>query len=142
MESPVNRKPIAFFKQKKVWIPLAVISVLVVIGIASAVGGGSESEPTTSAQSEDERENERKGFHCLSEWDGNHEGLEALIRDNLNDPGSMDTLETRITPVNEDGLHGVSLEFTAKNAFGGNVRHEATGFVDNDTCEATLLSIE
>ena len=43
-------------------------------------------------------EDERKGFHCLSPWDGNHDGLEGLIRDELNDPGSMETYErVRIT---------------------------------------------
>ncbi len=28
---------------------------------------------------------------CVSAWDGNHEGFEALIRGVLNDPGSMET---------------------------------------------------
>ena len=84
----------------------------------------------------------RKGFHCLSPWDGNHDGLEALIRDNLNDPGSMDTVVTRITPVDEDGYHTVALEFTAENAFGGRVRLTGYGLVNNETCEATLIGIE
>ena len=59
----------------------------------------------TAAAAAEEAEDRRKGFHCLSPWDGNHDGLEALIRDELNDPGSMETIETRITPVDEDGNH-------------------------------------
>lgn len=89
-----------------------------------------------------EAEERRKGFHCLSPWDGNHDGLEALIRDNLNDPGSMDTIQTRITPVDEDGHHTVALEFTALNALGGRVRLTAYGQVNNESCEATLTGIE
>lgn len=87
-----------------------------------------------------EAEDERKGFHCLSPWDGNHDGLEALIRRQLNDPGSMETVETRISPV-VDGRHRISLEFTAKNSFGGRIRHVAHGSVSNETCEAQLISI-
>lgn len=85
-------------------------------------------------------EDQRQGFHCLSAWDGNHDGLEALIRGQLNDPGSMDTISTLIGPV-KDGRHVIRLEFTAKNAFGGRVRHTAAGYVDNKTCEATLVDI-
>ena len=96
----------------------------------------------TAATAVAEAEERRKGFHCLSPWDGNHDGLEALIRDNLNDPGSMDTVETRITPVDEDGNHTVALEFTALNAFGGRVRLTGYGMVENESCEATLIGIE
>ena len=87
-------------------------------------------------------EEERKGFHCLSQWDGNHEGLEALVRDELNDPGSMKTYSTRITPVDENGYHTIIMDFGANNAFGGMVRNAAVGLVDNETCEAGLIGIE
>ena len=63
--------------------------------------------------STEEAEERRKGFHCLSEWDGNHDDLEALIRERLNDPGSMETIETRIAPggrarrpPHPTGVHG------------------------------------
>lgn len=98
--------------------------------------------PEVAATAVAEAEERRKGFHCLSPWDGNHDGLEALIRDNLNDPGSMDTIRTRITPVGEDGHHTVALEFTALNALGGRVRLTAYGQVNNESCEATLIGIE
>ena len=42
----------------------------------------------------------------------------------------------------EPGKHIILTEFTAKNAFGGRVRHTAGGLVDHETCEATLVGIE
>ena len=92
--------------------------------------------------SEEELEERRKGFHCLSDWDGNHDGLEALVRDRLNDPGSMKTISTRVTPVQAGGMHQIVMAFTAKNAFGGRVRSTATGVVDPDTCKAVLMFID
>ena len=86
-------------------------------------------------------EYERKGFHCLDAWDGNHNGLEALVRDVLNDPGSMETYETRVSPV-EDGEHSIIMEFGARNVFGGMVRQTAFGTYDHKTCEAVLLGIQ
>ena len=84
-----------------------------------------------------------KGFHCLSAWDGNHDGLEALVRDQLKDPGSMETHQTKITPVQPGtGQHTIIMDFGARNSFGGVVRNQAIGWVDPDTCEATLISIE
>ncbi len=87
-------------------------------------------------------EDRRKGFHCLSAWDGHHNGLEELVKVQLNDPNSMETFETKITPV--DGItdkHTVIMEFGARNAFGGMVRNTAVALVDNGTCEAELLTI-
>ena len=97
-------------------------------------------EPATPVV-EEMTEDERKGFHCLSPWDGNHSGMEALIREKMNDPDSMKTRTTSIAPV-QGGIHAIKVDFTGKNALGGTVRHTANGFIDHDTCEATLWSIE
>ena len=111
------------------------LMLLVVLALAAC----EESEQSKAEKAEDRR----KGFHCLSAWDGNHNGLEDLVRDELNDPGSMETVETRITPVRPDsGQHVIIMEFTAKNAFGGRVRGEALGYVHPETCKATLIGIE
>lgn len=83
------------------------------------------------------------GWHCLDQWDGNHDGLEALVRQHLNDPGSMETVSTSTTPVEADTeQHIIFMDFTAKNTFGGRVRHRASGSFDTNTCEATLFGIE
>lgn len=95
---------------------------------------------TATARAE-EAENRRKGFHCLSLWDGNHDLFEGLIRERLNDPSSMETFETRVSPVKE-GRHEILMDFGARNAFGGMVRKVAYGNYDNKTCEPELISIE
>ena len=118
-------------------VVLVVIIIVVIVVAATTCGGDS-----TSSQPTQDPEDRRKGFHCLSQWDGNHDGLEALVRDQLNDPSSMDTYETRIEPVGTNNRHRIVMEFGAKNLFGAMVRHTATGWVDHDSCEATLTGIE
>ncbi len=54
----------------------------------------------------------------------------------------METHETRIWPVNSLGRHEVVMDFGARNSFGGMVRRTATGWVDNETCEAELLAVD
>ena len=120
---------------------LVIIIAIVAIIVACAVSISGSSESSDSSGSED-AEDKRKGFHCLSPWDGNHNGLEALIRAELKDPNSMETIETRITPVDANGSHRVILEYRARNSFGGMAQGVALGSVDNDTCRAVLLSIE
>ena len=56
-------------------------------------------------------------------------------------PGSMETHETRIAPVNNQGRHRIFMDFSAENVFGGRVRTTASGWIDNRTCEATLVEI-
>ena len=82
-----------------------------------------------------------RGFHCLSPLDGNHDQFEDLIRPNLQDPGSMKTIETGITPAT-GGVHDIRLRFTATNAYGARVTHVAYGTVDQDTCRARLDFID
>ena len=128
---------------------LSLIVLVALIATCMAVfssGGSSDDEQSEQRQQQSEErqrqsEEERKGFHCLSAWDGNHNGLEALVRDNLNDPGSMETFETRIWPVVE-GRHRIMMEFGARNIYGGMVRLTATGWIDNESCDATLTLIE
>ena len=65
------------------------------------------------------------------------------MRDRLNDPGSMKTYETRITPVDTDEHgtgHYIVMDFGSRNSFGGMARANAYGWVDHVTCEAILLN--
>ena len=118
---------------------------LLIIIVPTDEGSTREARPTptpgpTPTPTVYEDTDEYKGFHCLSAWDGNHEGLEGEVRDLLNDPGSMKTYKTTITP-NRNGTHVIRMEFGATNAYGAMVRHTATGEVDNVTCEATLVNV-
>ena len=87
---------------------------------------------SSSSSSSSSASDRRQGFHCLSDWDGNHDGMEALIRARLSDPVSMSTIGTRIGSVT-GGRHPIALEFTAENAYGGTVRYTARGWVNQGT---------
>jgi TM2 domain-containing membrane protein YozV len=115
---------------------VVIAAVALIVTCVVAVMGGSESSDA------DKAEEKRKGFHCLSPYDGNHDGLERLIKARLLDPDSMQTIGTRLTPVDANGNHRVFLEYRARNALGGMWVQEAKGSMDNETCEATLLSID
>ncbi len=64
---------------------------------------------------------------CADPWDGNLNGLEALIRAVLNDPGSMETHGTYYFTTDDldDGLVTIKLDYGARNSFGGMVRTSA-----------------
>ena len=80
---------------------------------------------------------------CFSAWDGHHRKFTDLVKTNLNDPGSLEAIETKYsTSPNAEGLHYVYMDFTAKNLFGGRVRHLAEGWFHPETCETILVSIE
>lgn len=120
--------------------------VFIIIGGLWLLSGGMCMSPEQRAERERQEaaaaaEERRKGFHCLSSFDGNHNGLERLVRGRLNDPNSLETVRTLISPVNDANKHRVRMEFTATNAFGGRVRNIAIGLIDNNTCVATLLSV-
>ena len=118
-------------------ILMAVLGALLLGGAwwaLSLCGGQSEESKKENL------ENRRKGFHCLSAWDGNHDGFEALVRPRLLDPDSMKTYETLIGQV-RNGKHHITMNFGAKNLFGGMNRFTAKGEVNHDTCEATLTEL-
>ena len=123
-----------------------IVALVVIIAVASTAGsGGSESnnqqDQGTSTETAEEQEARRKGFHCLSEWDGHHDGMNELIKAELNDPSSLDVHTTSIGPET-GGFHQLKVDFSARNAFGGMVRHVASGIVDHETCEAGLIGID
>ena len=81
---------------------------------------------------------------CLSPWDGNHNGLEALVRDQLKDPDSMSTIETQVSTLETSDLgtgYYIKMRYRAKNSLGGYVVNEAWGWFDARTCQAKLLYI-
>ncbi len=105
--------------------------------------GGSDEESAAKKASERAANAEeiRKGFHCLSKWDGSMRKLTAEIKIRLNDPDSFEHIDTLITPVSASGTHRVSMRFSAKNAFGGRVQGEATGTVRNSDCSLSNVEI-
>jgi hypothetical protein len=99
--------------------------------------GGSEKQKAADAAAN--AENDRKGFNCLSSWDGSNASLVKQIKEQLRDPDSFEHDETRITPEN-NGKHTVFMKYRARNGFGGMNVARAVAEVDHNTCEATLIS--
>ena len=95
---------------------------------------------TESDEEKTERlEDREKGFHCLSAWDGNHDGFEDVVRGYLEDPDSMSTINT-LVGRNINGRHQITMNFTAENLFGGTERLTAKGYFDNATCDIVELT--
>jgi hypothetical protein len=84
-------------------------------------------------------EDQRRGFHCLSGWDGSNASLVQQVKDQLREPDSFEHIETRITPE-VNGKHNIMMEYRARNGFGGMNVATAIGTVDHHTCQATLNS--
>ena len=128
------------------------IAVLLVV---SAIVSAFESEETKAARAEatavaiqvkeSEKAAEREsGLHCLSAWDGHHDGFQNLVKQQLNDPDSLEARETLVGKVGvpistfegRTGQHIIVMDYTAKNQLGGTVRAEAVGYVNSESCEA------
>lgn len=73
----------------------------------------------TKKQAEEDAENKRKGFHCLSPWDGSEPDVVEAVKRTLRDPGSFEHVKTTITPVNAKGFHYLIMIYRARNGFGG-----------------------
>ena len=117
---------------------------LVVLVWACVPDGDANLTPEEAAAVEAERaEEKRKGFHCLSAWDGSHPTFKKMVIDGLRDPQSFEHIETRVSPVDGDGLHRIWMDYRAKNGFGGMNVAQATGVYANAFCsEVVLLASE
>lgn len=106
------------FKRMLWWVG-AIIAAFVVVGIVANLLTECSSSEILDARDLFES--------CVSTWDGNHEGLEALIRAQLNDPGSMETHGTYYSSTDSiaDGEIRIRLDYSANNIFGGKVRNDA-----------------
>lgn len=86
-------------------------------------------------------ETRRKGFHCLSAWDGSHPEFRRSVKSRMRNPKSFEHIETRAAPVS-GGRHTIIMTFRAENGFGGMTVGQAVGSYSNSDCSATILSIE
>ena len=111
---------------------------LVTLAAVAAITAGcgvADSEPA-------EPTNAKELFEaCASGWDGNHDGLEALIRAELNDPGSMETHGTYYNPNDSisDGNLRIRLDYSAANLLGGMVRTDAWADMGMDCKIITIV---
>ena len=120
--------------------PKPVLALLVVAFWVLVFIACSDPEPRVATPEEIARkaEDRRKGFHCLSGWDGSHRSFVNLVKRRMNDPDSFGHVRTRVTPVQSDtGRHSIIMEFRGRNAFGGIVKNTATGSYARD-CSPSL----
>lgn len=108
---------------------------------ADRLAAAKEREAKRLAEAAAEAEERRKGFHCLSGWDGSHTGVVADVKRQLNDPDSFEHDETRVTLVSAEGTHRLFMNFRAKNAFGGMVRGQAEAVYQSEGCAHTVIAI-
>ena len=126
-----------------VLVLLAMAAGCTAIGVVGAIAGddtSSSSAPTTTTTSRPQTAAEVFNG-CVSEWDGNHDGFEALIRAQLNDPGSMETHGTYYNGDDSltDNSITIRLNYGARNALGGMVRTDAVAEMALD-CEITSVT--
>jgi hypothetical protein len=101
-----------------------------------------QAEAERAAEEAEEADNRRRGFHCLSSWDGSHRSFRNEVRDLMRDPDSFEHIDTRVTPVDENGMHQVVMRYRARNGFGGMNIGTAVGTYSNSSCSHLVLSVE
>lgn len=130
-------------------VTLAVVFGLGALGVLiDQLGGktGDKAQPsapaTPDAAAVKEAEDRKAGFHCLSSWDGSHRELVRALKRSLRDPDSFEHVETRISPVNAKGFHTLSMQYRARNGFGGMNLGRLIATVKNSDCSAEIVSNE
>ena len=109
-------------------------------GLAAALAA--EEVAKAAAEAAENAEEVRKGFHCLSRFDGAHTQVKNFAEEQMRDPDSFEHIETRITPVSDDGNHTLIMTYRARNGFGGITEGRVVAEINNDDCSATNVSIE
>lgn len=110
--------------------------------VTDSVKGAFESKVSKERKANDLRaekeEKMRKGFHCLSSWNGAHSKLEQAVKASLRDPDSYKHGSTKIAPVSA-GQHYVIMEYRAKNGFGGYNQGVVTANIYQSNCEVAKI---
>lgn len=121
---------------------IAYVSDPVAYEKAKAIRDAKEMQSSTDAAdatpSGDSAEDRRKGFHCLSKWDGSNRSAVDQIKAGLRDPDSFEHIETRIYPLDK-GEHGALVSYRARNGFGGLNVEKMYARINSASCEARLL---
>lgn len=130
---------------KSALVGFGIVFGLAVIGAAldPDAGKAPPSADTPAKPDEDavkEQERRKAGFHCLSAWDGSHRELVRTLKDTLRDPDSFEHIETKITPVNDKGMHVLMMRYRARNGFGGMNLGSLMATVNNSDCSFEVVS--
>lgn len=86
-------------------------------------------------------EDKRKGFHCLSNWDGSSPSIERELKKRMHDPDSYEHVETLVTPEH-NGLHEYAVTYRASNGFGALRLYKVGGEFRNEGCLVVSMNRE
>lgn len=144
-------------KKKMGWLKIAGIGLVALFGIDLLIGTVNPSsekpaavapkpsptaKPTPDQAAIEAAEKRKAGFHCLSSWDGSHRDLVRALKLTLRDPDSFEHIETKITPVNDKGEHGLMMNYRARNGFGGMNVGSLLASVKNSDCSFEIIANE
>ena len=142
-------------KKKIIWGIVAGFLFLTCVGVmmgepVEETNTDGTPKPTATPKVDEDR---IAGNHCKA----SRYPAERLVKDRLNDPGSMKVEKFLISPLDSsmqkivEESHGhiwadrkkhlAAMEFTARNTFGGRVKNAATFWVDHEDCSVLLLDI-
>ncbi len=109
---------------------------------AAAAARGAERAAEAAREATQAADDRRRGFHCLSDWDGSHADFKSMVRQTMREPDSFEHIETRITPVDDKGYHSLLMDYRARNGFGGMNVGRAAARVRQSDCSFTILAVE
>lgn len=112
--------------------------MIVILALCVTACGDDRSDAEILAE---KAENKRKGFHCLSGWDGSHRLFKKEVESQMRDPDSFEHISTRVSPISPKGTHIAIMKYRARNGFGGMTNETAVGGYFNDGCMHWIDSI-
>lgn len=87
-------------------------------------------------------------FPCVSRFNGHHSGFNREIMRQLNDPNSFEPYKTDTFLTDFYHAPGLwkkellTVDFSARNSFGGRVRQTALGLLDPANCQVRLVTLD
>ena len=88
-----------------------------------------------------DRADQRRGFHCLSIYDGSHRDFKQAVKSRLENPSSFKHVETRVTPI-KNNTHTIYMKYRAENGLGATITETATGNVLSSSCKVQVISFD
>ena len=143
--NPENKRyaeKISYYREQKTAAAKAAKAKKVAAEAAAAVAGKAAKAKKAGAEAAVVVEKKRKGFHCLSAWDGSHRGVKTYVEERMREPDSFEHIETRIMQINEKGKHTLTMRYRARNGFGGMTDGVAIATINNAGCSAMVELIE
>lgn len=129
-------------RRRQVSIGLSIGALLLVGTLGYCTWSSSPDPKEAAAAAAKAADENRKGLHCLSPWDGSSSQFVEAVKRQLRDPNSFEHAETRIAPVDGKGQHLIVMGYRAKNGFGGMNAVTAMGTVSNKDCSAIVTVLD